>query len=31
MAFIGVAILGLFGLIDVVRLPKHAGESVLKR
>ncbi len=31
MAFIGVAVLGLFGLIDVIRLPKHAGESVLKR
>lgn len=31
IAFLGVAILGLFGLIDVVRLPKHAGDSVLKR
>jgi EmrB/QacA subfamily drug resistance transporter len=31
MAFVGVALLGLLGLIDVYRLPSHAGESVLKR
>lgn len=31
VAFLGVALLGLAGLIDVLRLPKGAGESVLKR
>lgn len=31
VAFLGVAVLGLFGLIDVFRLPMHAGDSVLKR
>lgn len=31
MAFLGVALLGVFGLIDVYRLPAQAGESVLKR
>lgn len=31
VAFLGVALLGLVGLIDAVRLPKHAGDNVLKR
>ncbi|MGB3122697.1 MAG: DHA2 family efflux MFS transporter permease subunit [Pseudomonas sp.] len=31
VAFVGVALLGLVGLIDVYRLPAGAGESVLNR
>ncbi|PTC29378.1 MFS transporter [Pseudomonas aylmerensis] len=31
VAFIGVALLGALALVDVYRLPAHAGESVLKR
>jgi EmrB/QacA subfamily drug resistance transporter len=31
MAFIGVAVLGLLALVDVIRLPGDAGDSVLKR
>ncbi|MGV8918802.1 MAG: MFS transporter [Pseudomonas sp.] len=31
VAFLGVALVGVFGLIDVFRLPKGAGESVLSR
>lgn len=31
VAFLGVALVGLLALIDVLRLPRHAGESVLKR
>lgn len=31
VAFLGVALLGLLALIDVSRLPKDAGESVLTR
>ncbi|MVV49414.1 DHA2 family efflux MFS transporter permease subunit [Pseudomonas sp. PB120] len=31
VAFVGVALLGLLALVDVLKLPKHAGESVLKR
>ena len=31
IAFIGVALLGLLALVDVIRLPRNAGESVLKR
>ncbi|WP_299829776.1 MFS transporter [Pseudomonas sp.] len=30
-AFLGVAVLGLLGLIDVFKLPEHAGASVLRR
>lgn len=30
VAFLGVAALGLVGLVDVMRLPKDAGDSVLK-
>lgn len=31
VAFIGVALLGMFALVDVYRLPAGAGKSVLKR
>lgn len=31
IAFVGVAVLGFLALIDVIRLPKDAGESVLRR
>jgi EmrB/QacA subfamily drug resistance transporter len=31
VAFLGVALLGILGLIDVARLPKDAGASVLQR
>jgi hypothetical protein len=31
VAFIGVALLGMWALVDVYRLPKGAGESVLNR
>ena len=31
VAFVGVAVLGLLALVDVIRLPKDAGDSVLKR
>lgn len=31
VAFVGVALLGFIGLIDVYRLPKAAGENVLNR
>jgi len=31
VAFVGVAVLGLLALVDVIRLPTDAGDSVLKR
>lgn len=31
VAFLGVALLGLLALVDVAKLPKDAGESVLRR
>ena len=31
VAFVGVAVLGLLALVDVIRLPKDAGDSVLER
>lgn len=31
IAFVGVAVLGLLALVDVIRLPRDAGDSVLKR
>jgi EmrB/QacA subfamily drug resistance transporter len=31
IAFLGIAVLGLLGLIDVLRLPTNAGESVLTK
>lgn len=31
VAFLGIAVLGLLGLVDVLRLPSNAGESVLKK
>lgn len=31
VAFLGIAVLGLLGLVDVLRLPGNAGDSVLKK
>lgn len=31
VAFVGIALLGMLALVDVLKLPKSAGESVLKR